>query len=147
MHYRTFYSSVQNSRLIQWNLKKKKKRALQVVPGTTAPSFPLVEHHQERVFSEGKGGSGAVSEGRLSTISSSWFPCPKLSAELERGCWLGGVETSVLVRGIPLTGQEIPSRAGVMGGLGSKRVLCCHLSPPAELCLLRKESLWYVDVA
>lgn len=26
-------------------------------------------------------------------------------------------------------------------------MLCCHLSPPAELCLLRKGSLCYVDVA
>lgn len=89
-----------------------------------------------------------MDEGRLSTISFSWFHCPKFSpAELERGCYLGGVETSVLVGGIPLTGQEIPSWAGVVRGLGSKHVLCCCLSPPAQLCLLRKGSLWYVDVA
>lgn len=47
------------------NLKKKKtphqknpKTTLQVVPGTTTPSFPLVEHHQEEDFSDGKAGSG-----------------------------------------------------------------------------------------
>lgn len=102
------------------------------------------------ILQGGKGQSKlwAVDEGRLSTVSFSWFYCPKFSpAELERGCYLGGVETSVLVGGIPLTGQEIPLWAGVVRGVGGKHVLCCHLSPPAELCLLRKRSLWRVDVA